>query len=230
MGLDMVELHMAIEDHFGIRLPANEIFPQTVGDVFNAIKRQLERAAECLQNRACPCIPVFFEVRDVLMQLGRSTRRVRPSTRLEDALPRRRLLAAWGTLEATLCTKLPKLGPPQASGAVFIAWLGIVVLAELFSFLAFDVAGLILATVLFVPFITWFAVLIDQQLPRPFPPGISTVRDLVRVVIPATAWKTAPRAERQLWDRLVAIASDQLDVPRELIRPESHFVRDLRCG
>jgi len=229
MGLDIVEVHMAIEDHFGIRLPANETFPQTVGDVFDAIKLHLQRVAAGSKAGACVCIPIFFEVRDVLRLLSAATPRIRPSTQLDQVLPRRKISAAWDNLETALLTRLPSLLPPKESGAVLFGWLGIVVLAELLSFLAFDVAGIIFASLLFIPVATWFAIWVNRQLPWQLPPGIHSVRDLVYAAMPAAAFESGSMSEGQLWERLVAIVSDQLDVPSELIRPESHFVRDLRC-
>jgi len=228
MGLDMVEIQMAIEDQFGIRLPANGIFPQTVGDVFKAIKLQLERAATRSNTGACVCIPIFFQVRDSLSLFKTNTARIRPSTELDQVLPRRKAAVAWDNLETVLLTRLPPLLPPKESGAVLFGWLGIVVLAELLCFLAFDVAALFFSLLLF-PLVTWCAIWVHRQLPRPLPPGIRTVRDLVYAATPAAASGPGVPSEDHLWDRLVAIVSDQLDVPRELIRPESHFVRDLRC-
>jgi hypothetical protein len=229
MGLDMVELHMAIEDHFGIRLPINNTFPATVGEVFDAIKLRMERAITRTNAGACACIPVFFEVRDVLGLLSTKSQRIRPSTRLDQVLPRSGMLDAWGRLEATLQTRLPSLSPPKDGGAVVLGWLGVVTIVELLCFLAFDVAGIWLASFLFVPIATWLLFRLNARMPRPLPPGICTVRDLVYLVMPSAAVKTRSTAEGPLWEQLVTIVSNQLDVPRELIRPESHFVRDLLC-
>jgi len=187
MGLDIVEVHMAIEDHFGIRLPANETFPQTVGDVFDAIKLHLQRVAAGSKAGACVCIPIFFQVRDCLSLLNSKAARIRPSTQLDQVLLPRKNSAAWDKLEATLLTRLPSLLPPKESGAVLFGWLGIVVLAELLAFLAFDVAGILFASLLFIPVATRLAIWVVRQLPPQLPPGIHTVRDLVYAAMPTAA-------------------------------------------
>lgn len=43
MGLDLVEIHMELEDHFGIRLPNDQLYPETVGGLFDVIRTQFER-------------------------------------------------------------------------------------------------------------------------------------------------------------------------------------------
>lgn len=230
MGLDLLELHMALEDHFGIRLPDDRMFPETVGGLFDVVRTQWHRSDERAKAGHCRCIPVYFEVRDSLLVLNPNVSRIRPSTRLDELLPARHLNRLWGLLDATFCGRLPRLPSPRERGAVMLAWLGVMLFAILLGGLAFGEAGVILVVVLFTPIATLLAIAVDNRLPRDFPHGMSTVRDLVHVVMPPERRESGSATDEHLWQRYVSIVSDQLDVPMNEIRRESHFVRDLKCG
>jgi acyl carrier protein len=69
--------------------------------------------------------------------------------------------------------------------------------------------------------------------PRPIPPDFVTVADLVRHMTPkALPTDLGERiiAEYQVLDAVREIASNQLGVPFERVRPESDFVNDLGMG
>ncbi len=230
MGLDLVELVMALEDQFGVRIPDGRLFPENVGGLFDVVRQQWYRLDERAKAGHCRCIPVYFEVRDALLVVNPNAQRIRPSTRLDELLPARHLNRLWGMLDATFCARLPRLPSPRERGAVMLAWLGVMLFAILLGGLAFGEAGVILAVVLFTPIATLIAIAVDNRLRRDFPPGMSTVRDLVYVVMPPERREYGPATDEQLWQRYVSIVSDQLDIPIEEIRRESHFVRDLKCG
>ena len=230
MGLDLVELHLAIEDHFGIRLPDDRLFPETVGGLFDLVRTQWHRSDERAKAGHCRCIPVFFEVRDALCALNPSAERIRPSTRLDELLPARRLRRLWSELNPYLYYRLPLLPRPRERDAVMLAWLGVMLIAILLGGLAFGQGGVILVAALFTPIATLLAIAVDNQLRRDFPPGMTTVRDVILVVMPPGSRESGPATDEHLWQRYVSIVSDQLDVPIEEIRRESHFVRDLKCG
>lgn len=230
MGLDNVELVLALEDHFGIRLPDDRLYPETVGGLFDAVRTQWHRSDERAKAGHCRCIPVFFEVRDALLAVNPNASRIRPSTRLDELLPARRLRRLWNELNPYLYHRLPLLPSPREGGAVMLAWLGVMLIAILLGGLAFGEGGVILVAVLFTPIATLLATAVYNRLRRDLPLGMSTVRDLVHAVMPPKRRESGPATDEHLWQRYVSIVSDQLDVPIEEIRRESHFVRDLKCG
>jgi acyl carrier protein len=229
MGLDLVELHLAIEDEFAVTLPAGS-FPSTVGELHAMILMLIQRNSDWSKD-VYACIPAFFVVRDGLKKVMSSNPRIRPSTVTESILPRYGRLRLWEQLEAELCCQLPTLkSPTGVGGAVFLGWLGTCSIGLTLSFLMADGPGLLLGMLLGVPLVTMLAMHLERRLRFRLPDGFETVSGLVRHVLPANkaaALKTS--SSDQVWVRLRNIVSDQLDVPLELVRTESHFVRDLKC-
>lgn len=69
-----------------------------------------------------------------------------------------------------------------------------------------------------------------KPLPTVMPERCGTVGDLVRRIVPSNRSILAgSRTDKQDWDRLLEIISDQLDVPLAEIYLHSHFVKDLKC-
>ncbi len=229
MGLDLVELHLAIEDEFGVTLPAGS-FPPTVGELHAMILQVIQRHADWSKD-AYACIPAFFVVRDGLRKITNSNLRIRPSTAMESLLPRSGRLKLWEQLEAELRCQLPTLiSPTGIAEAVFLGWLGTCSIGLTLSFLIADGPGLLMGMLLGVPLITMLAIGVERALRFRLPDGFETVSGLVRHLLPtnvAAALKI--NLPDQVWGRLREIVSDQLDVPLELVRAESHFVRDLKC-
>lgn len=230
MGLDLFELHLALEDHFGIRLPNDRWFPETVGGLFDVVRTQWHRSDERAKAGHCRCIPIFFEVRDALLAVNPIAPRIRPSTRLDELLPARRLRRLWNELNPYLYHRLPLLPSPREGGTVILAWFGAILIGVMIATLVLDGPELFLFVLLYASLPTLLATSVYNRLRRDFPPGMSTVRDLVYVVMPPERRESGPATDEHLWQRYVSIVSDQLDVPIEEIRRESHFVRDLKCG
>jgi acyl carrier protein len=229
MGLDIVELHLAIEDEFGVTLPAGS-FPPTVGELHAMILQVIQRNAEW-SNDEYACIPAFFVVRNGLRSVACGSPQIRPSTAIESVLPRFGRLRLWEQLEAELRCQLPTLKSPTGiGGAIFLGWLGICSIGLTLLFLLADGPGLLLGMLLGVPLVTMLAMDLERRLRFRLPDEFATVSGLVRHLLPAkeaAAFKT--NTPDQVWVRLRNIVSDQLDVPLELVRAESHFVRDLKC-
>lgn len=225
MGLELVELVLAVEDEFDVRLPYP--VPETVGEFFDLIRTAIQRDQRILAA-CCPCIPVFFEVRDAVQNAWAASCRITPSTSLLEVLPAGRLAEAWQRLESQLNVRLPNLTAPREQGAVVLAFIGFVALMEVLAWIGTDLLGLLFATVIGIPVLLFMCVAIVNRLPRRLPHQISTVGDLVRNLLPVRGASDA-QSESLLWARFVSVVSDQLDVPRTTINRNSHFVRDLRC-
>lgn len=225
MGLELVELHMAVEGEFGVRLPIQSF--TTVGDFFDSIVGALQRQRGTA-SFSCPCVPSFFIVRNALRETWGASTRIYPSTPLSAVLPNGRLADAWERLERCIGIRLPTLTPSREVGAVLFALTGAAVivglgLLSLLDGFAVLVAGG-LAFFLHVVLLN-FAMF---HLPRRLPRDVVTVGDLVRSVVPPQG-TAEHQTDDLLWRRFVSLVSDQLDVPTAEIRRASQFVRDLKC-
>ena len=225
MGLELVELVLAVEEEFDVRLRCP--VPETVGEFFDSIRTAIQRDQRILAA-CCPSIPVFFEVRDAVQDAWAASSRIAPSTFLIEVLPPGRLAVAWQRLESQLNVRLPKLTAPREQGAVALAFIGFVALMECLACVSADLPGLLFATVIGISVLFFMFVAIVNRLPHSLPNEISTVGDLVRNLLPVRGVSDA-QSESLHWARFVTLVSDQLDVPQNSIDRASHFVRDLRC-
>ncbi len=107
VGLDAVELVMAVEERFGIRIAdeeANGIY--TAGDLYGVVMAKLDPVRH-------PIRPVYRRVQRAMAEtLGVDARTIRPSTPLASLIPRRGRRRAWQAIEARLGLTLPALVHP----------------------------------------------------------------------------------------------------------------------
>ena len=230
MGLDVVELVMAIEDEFGIEFRAVGVFPHTVGELHELIRDRLNQSIS-LKQRPCPTIPVFFTVRDCLGRVLNQSLRIRPSSQMEILLPQRHRRRLWDAVQQELSVRLPPLKTPsEFEGPIFLAWLASVLLILLFGWFSAEEAGLFLALVTGIPAISILTWIILRSMPAMIPVQCATVGHLVQRIMPSDQLLLAgSRTDEYNWKRLLEIISDQLDVPLAEIHADSHFTRDLKC-
>lgn len=219
MGLDAVELLLAVEAEFGVSIAD--------GDAADLrTPRQLaDHVAELLggaPGTAAPCLSqaAFYRLRSVLVdEFGARRRDLHPDTALLDCLgpdlrrqwPRLRQVLKAPYLPRLCCSKqrtaLWSLGLPLAGGTVLVfqqvaaGWL----LAGLFGLW---LGGLYLA---------------DWQADR-LPPQLTRVRDLLPYVpLP----EHRPWTREHILERVLQISSWELGIPVEQIHPDHDYVRDL---
>ncbi|MFA6212588.1 MAG: hypothetical protein WCT03_05205 [Candidatus Obscuribacterales bacterium] len=105
MGLDSVELVLAIEEEFGLDIPdryAERMF--TVGDVYEWLKHRLSTA----DPQACLTQQVFYKLRRALIQNYRLERHlITPDTRLSDLLAMQSIEDGWPFLQMFIDLKTP---------------------------------------------------------------------------------------------------------------------------
>jgi len=110
MGLDAVELILAVEDAFQIHIADDESGNVlTVGDLHNLVvsKLQGQESKRCLTSAA------FYGTRRGIVDTLRIDRReVRPATPLEVILPRNSRREKWGSIQTAMKLKLPDLQHP----------------------------------------------------------------------------------------------------------------------
>jgi acyl carrier protein len=235
MGLDTVELVMAIEETFGLTIPddrAGKIV--TIGDAYRCILERLEfpeSPGSCLSAGA------FYHLRRTLMrQAGTSRAAVRPGARLETLLADSDRRRSWVGLGESLGWRLPRLErPPWVVAASVLAVLALAgALAAGPVLLGFPGPSIDLGIVIFLvscPLAALTAWYETRPLATRIPAECSTVRGLIATVT-TTNYATLAR-RRGGWDReevravLFRLVAEQAGVPRERLTEDTRFVADL---
>lgn len=106
MGLDSVELIMAIEDKFGIAIPDTECerictVQQMADSVFEKIKLK--------PNEKCLSQIVFYRIRKAFEKFGNEKRNITLNTKMSELLSKTDLKNDWTRLEIRIGLKTPDL-------------------------------------------------------------------------------------------------------------------------
>ncbi len=106
MGLDIVELVMAIEDKFGIAIPdaeceLNATVHQMADSVFERIKLK--------PNKKCLSQIVFYRIRKAFEQIGNEKQNITPNTKMSELLSETDLKNNWIRLGIRIGLKIPDL-------------------------------------------------------------------------------------------------------------------------
>jgi hypothetical protein len=230
MGLDLVELVMEIEEAFGMSIPDRDAAGlETVGQVYDYI---LEHRFQGKQE-ACMSNITFYKIRRALTSVLHIPRNdVRVATALENLIPDRRR-RSWFDLEKSIHLRLPKLKRPF--WVILIATLVTFGLGIAAFFLLFMKLG---ANAVCVAFITTLAagfVLIytTEPLAVLFSSDCATVGQFTKATLALNYGAISDEYQRyrasEVWDSLCSIISEQLGVPRNILKRETHFVKDLHA-
>ena len=218
MGLDAVELVLATEEEFGIRIDdADAEKISTPGMLADYVASRLESIrpgkAHCLTQAS------FYRIRAALVsQFGAKRRDVRPDSEIQPILGNdvrqqwKKLETAIGTsrlpgLECRKSLEYPlMLGLPLA-GATLLLLIAAPAWTFLLSSLVLWIAALIIA----------------RKLSDVVPARLATVGALVPYVrIPQQEW-----TRDTILQRVLLITSEQLGITLEEIHPDHHFIKDL---
>ncbi len=107
MGLDSVELVMAIEEEFGIEIPDAEAEKiTTVGEMYDFLRKTLRSTppVHCITQR------MFYKVRKAIIEnYGVPKRSITLDSTLKDLVPQHELKDAWPYLDLFAQLEFPKL-------------------------------------------------------------------------------------------------------------------------
>jgi acyl carrier protein len=232
MGLDLVELVMAIEEQFGISIPdqdAEKIL--TVGQCHDYIVSQLAEHSSPA-GAGCLSSTVFYRLRRGLMQECSVARTaIRPTESLTDLVPLQNRRRTWQRLAAAVSLQLPALRRPAWLETILVMLAivgGITFLVssvqENWAGMGIGAAGVLLSVAFWQ---------ISAPLAVCIPITCQTVRSAVITIMGTNMVQL--RAAQANWNRqdtwsvLVALIVRQLNVRPEEVRPETNFVRDLGC-
>src|SRR5687768_4924872 len=115
MGLQGVELVMAIEDEFGISIPDHDASRlETVGQIYDYVRQRLSAT----RGPRCVSQATFYRVRAALAALtGVPQATIRPATPLDRLRPAQALQADWSTVARSTGLTLPRLVRPEVRSA-----------------------------------------------------------------------------------------------------------------
>jgi acyl carrier protein len=218
MGLDTVELVLAMEDEFGLEIPdedaAGLATPRQVADyLFTRIEHRVEEASGCLSHLG------FYRIRVTLIRrFGAKRHEIKPESPIRQFLPGD-IRHAWRELAIALDARLPKLGCKARVGlpltfgvpmilAILLRWSG-------------SPGWLLIVGVV----IAWIgANRITTRLADQIPPEANTVADLIPCLRhpPSQPWSRA-----SVLERVIQLTSVQTGTPVARIDPDAHFVKDL---
>ena len=234
MGLDGVELVMAVEEKFGISITDEEATKAlTVGDLKRLVTAKLDVAPAdgCLTQRA------FHLVRkNAMTEFGILRRNLRPDTTLKTVVPQSTRRKSWRNFQDALgVAELPELVRPQIvnltitilvlSGIVVPVWYGAVHGQHFGSWIAFGVA--------LGALVGWGSARLTKSMKTEFRAGHDRVGDLARFLVanyPERIGKarTGKWTDEEIASLLREIIIDQLGVTS--FDDNSRFVQDLHIN
>lgn len=225
MGLDAVELVMGVEDKFGVTISDGEASAiYTVGDMVRLLESRLGRAAE----EPCLAMPNFLALRRVAREAAtNSTLRVRPSTRVSEALTphQRRLL--WERLPGMIKTTPPGLQPPLW----FVLALLLMIAAQFVAILnGTPIHALIVFSTCATAFVT---MLIFWARFAVCPPvGYETFGEIAQRImgLQSAHGGVVAASQEEILSELRPLITDLLGVKPDEVHMESRFIKDLGMG
>ena len=225
MGLDGVEIVMAIEEEFKITISDSEAAgADTVGKVVDLVHARLRHNTE----EPCPSQHGFYVVRKELThQLGIARSAVMPDTLLEDLIPLPNRRSVWKALIRSITGEdnvAVSLVRPRRLNRI----VALVVPAVAFF-----------ATLIWVPLtLFWLGIFpallvlflgdrVTTRFKTNFPPSVTRVRDLVQMVrtLDCRVW-----TRDEVFEKVRDIAASTLGIKPEQVKLESRWADDLGVG
>jgi hypothetical protein len=231
MGLDSVELVMAIEEKFGITISDEEACSvSTVGDMHRCVlsKLAVSDKSSCLTQRAFHLLR-----RHVLRQFGIPRRKFSPDTELHSIIPRKDRRQQWLVLRQSVgATKWPGLELSKLGSIILLAVIFAVPAAGAWYCAARMRWNSGLIGVLFV--LTMMALMIASRyflspFQTEFPVGFTRVRDLAHTLVadnPQLFGQETPKwTDGEIWALLCSVIKAQTGATN--FTKDSRFVADL---
>lgn len=225
MGLDAVELVMAVEEEFKIVLADAEAAQcTTVGKLVEYVFARLRQTA----GGPCPSQHGFYVVRRTLMDLAGAPRvQIKPDTRLDHLIGWTGRRRVWRGLMGSLTgckAAWPPLACPRWLKLMVAVIIPVVVMGlwmMAFSWSSFDQAFVLAASAGLLGYG------LTMPLHRAFPRGFSQVQDLVKLV---TTLDTRTWSRDEVFQKIRVITAGQLGVDQSLVTWDAEFVNDLGAG
>ena len=217
MGLDAVELLMACEEEFEIRIPDEDaskcITPRILSEtILNRLKTEGSNA--CRSQRG------FYGVRKALVKIASVNRKeLSPNTLLVD-LVRGSIPLFWRKLERELSVgSLPRLEFGKRTKYLVYIVIPLVVSISLW-FRGFGFSLISLALVVYAIFSTS----LGHRYGRSLPSAFKTVKDLIPLV---SSLSNKTWSNEEVLNRVMFITAEQSGLNIRKFSPDSHFVDEI---
>jgi acyl carrier protein len=234
MGLDYVELVLALESRFKIHISDEEAGSvRTVGDLYQVVLANLKIEPEG-ESRGCLTSAAFYRTRRALVNaLSLDRRDIRPSTPLEPILPWTKRRRLWRCLQSKTELSIPKLRHPNWIQMTLLATGVLVAMVPIRSRpLDLNTALTAIGLSLLGLCVAALFMRITMPLALGFPSGVVTVGDLAKSVLAINYSRLLEEIGQQnrkdVWDALCAVMIEQLGVKASQIKPDASIANDLR--
>lgn len=224
MGLDGVEMVMAVEEAFQIVITDEDVYHCTTPKKLCAVIWSKLRQSK---KTPCPSQHGFYLVRKAIINNTELERKsITPRMELNIALPKKNRKEQWRKIinDITQGESIwaPLERPKILKTSIWLAAIFLVFPAMYYKFF-YDVILAFVGTILFSVLMFVGTMWAKTEFPRHF----STVGDLAKIVcsLDNKVW-----TEEETYQKLKIIISEQLGVSIEDIHPDSHFVDDLGMG
>lgn len=230
MGLDVVELIMDIEDEFNIEISDEEAWQAiTVEKMYQCIltKVQVSNSSLCSSQKA------FYLLRKALIENFNIERKtITPKTKTDLLFPKIQRGELWEKVSVNVPYKFPELTYPTNA---IILILSISLMGG--GLCSYTLAICLKSTFIsFIAALTWivFAVVFSiillknlKALKLEFPHACHTIGQMAKNVLYHNSDYFGLLNEKEIWDKLTFIISEQLGIDQKDIKPESNFVKDF---
>ncbi len=226
MGLDSIDLVVAIEKAFDIKIPDSEAEKiLTVGDMYNAVHKHINEA----NNHKCLTQKIFYHLRANMVSMGiAGPAAIKPQTGLETLIPLNSRYNDWQQLQSASGYKMPVL---KFSGNIemlisavyiicFISIVGITmaVVEGLMS------GGYVIYPLMLAGIIYGLNRLLDKRKTR-F--QVADMRTLISAILSMNKFDRTEMGRKDVELLINNIISDKNGIAMEEITPDKYFVKDL---
>lgn len=230
MGLDGVELLMALEEAFGVEIKDDEavkaVMPKLVIDLIYAKVRHADQ-------KVCPSQRAFYVLRKACVrQLGANRKTFSPDTRIRSIIFPAREAIDWKTLQSVVdARRWPELDRPQWLQHVLRmlavgAFLACITLYFCCSYSSLPVMAGFLGSAAAI-LLVWMAYRLTRRFKKRIPAKIQCVRDLVPFVATANVIEWTREQVAQL---VKIVIQEQLGISDAAYREDAHFINDFGMG
>lgn len=223
MGLDGVELIMAVEEEFKISITDEEAYQcETPAKLTDLVFARLRKA----ENDICSSQHGFYIVRKAIMNNFNVKRNeIKPDTKLIDVIGNKSRKKYFKKLVEAVTEGKAIFAPfkrPKWVKVLMLSILSIFFLLVLYK-THYDFA----LSIIFTCIATLIMIGMTSFLCYEFPDKFKTVKDLIRIVgsLDTGVWK-----REDVYTKIKELVVEQLSVKEEDVHPDSHFVNDLGMG
>jgi len=227
MGLDIVELFLAVEEGFQIHIENEEAgSASTVGDLHELVTSKLRGGAS---NRCFTSAAFNRTRRGIVESIGVSRRAIRPSTDLGSLFHEDDRRGTWHRMQEVMGLKMPPLGYSGSTVTTFAVG-GLILGTGAAASIHARVAGVALAAFI-GSMVGGAALCLLPGFAVAFPNREETVGDLARDVLALNQAQFATEVggwnDQEVWETLCRIIVNQTGVERHLIKRDALIVDHL---